>query len=172
MNKGFILTKTTFNYNDEVYFVEGDGRVGRPLTIFTDAERAKEKARLLNGQMMREINPMEYGYGFDEITSLEIEVLQQKMSDILDCDIVITDQYDPPWTINCRGEEHRLYRAIGADCPCQPAPSKYSWQPAVWPKGATDEQLATVLEECFDMIPPFFQVTEVDVDKEVEADIE
>lgn len=152
----YVVVEVGYEYNDEIYSQSESG--GNPRGIYLTEEAAKEAAVRRSAEKMKIINPFEYGYGLDEISSLFEKEMEKKMSDILDADIQIGFGN---LKINCRGDNHRLYQAIGEDCPCQPSSGR--WDPP-WPRGATIEQLEQLSVEVFDQLS-FYHVQEVDIEE-------
>lgn len=154
--KGFVVVEVAYEYNDEIHYTTGQAS-GHPIHIYTSFEKAEKEAKTLNAQELRKQNPADFGYGLDEITDLSEEELQKELETILDVNVSIG--YHAQIKFFCKGDDHRLYRAIGCDCPCTVVETSSCG--FGWPKGATDEQLTKVAEL---LNFTFYKVVPVEID--------
>ena len=163
MKMGYVVLEAGYEYNDEIYY-QPEGGGGNPKAIYFDKSEAIKEVVRLSANALRARNPMDFGYEFADVSSLPVLEAATIMGNILDADITFSEEHHPPWFIACRREKHRLYTAIGEDCPCQPE-DESPWGPPPWPRGVTDKQLAEIASEVFDRIS-FFYVNDVEIKEE------
>ena len=75
MKSMWAVVPVSYEYNDEIYHTgEGDS-LGKPEVLFKTRQAAEEEAKIRSRKAAREAYswPGGYGYGFDEITSLDIQ---------------------------------------------------------------------------------------------------
>jgi len=155
----FVVVEVGFDYNDEVYFQPECGG-GKPIHIYSSKKKAEQEAQRLTIRRLRTTNPIEFGHGWDEISSLGESDLKEKLQGVFPEHVVSMGEH-MEFTIKCElTEHHRLYRAIGRKCPCEQGKDRYHRAP--WPSNITDEQLLKVAE-LLDQIS-FYTVEEIDID--------
>jgi hypothetical protein len=76
MNKGYVILEVGYEYNDEVYSTGNYGeQFEAPNEVYTDKDKAKAEMSVRANKQLRGLSLAHYGYGLDEITNDEQELI-------------------------------------------------------------------------------------------------
>jgi hypothetical protein len=159
MPTGFVVLEVGYEYNDQTYYQPESGG-GKPVHIFTSKKRAEEVALQLAATKLRNLDPTEYGNNWEDVSTIKQEELKKKLQEIFPNQKIHIGSDYMELVFKCGIEKHhRLYQAIGKECPCEKDAKRHG---SHWPGDVTNEQLLRVAALLNGM--ELYVVEEIDID--------
>ena len=95
MKKGYVILEIGWEYNDETYHTSNYGTTYEaPTTVYTDLEKAKEKAKELEYKSFRGEMIFIYGYEIEDILTVDTATFVKEWNEMFNKELDLEDYWN------------------------------------------------------------------------------